>query len=987
MAFVVGNGSGETLNGTADADWIQGLGGSDALAGLGGDDVLFGGDGVDLLAGGPGNDFLYGGGGFDLADYRNALGAVTLNLTTLTATGEGIDELLSIEGGVGSALADTLTGDAANNFFIGGGGNDRIDGGPGGNDYTAYSFATGAVTVNLTTGVVAGPDGADVLIGIESAAGSPFDDTLTGSAADNTLRGVGGNDTLDGAGGFDTADYSNASGGVTVSLLAGTSSGSAGTDRLLRFEAITGSEFSDSLIGDASANTLTGLGGDDLLEGGAGDDTLIGGPGFDAVDYRSTAGAVVVDLAAGTARGAGNDTLSSVEAIFGSNFGDTLLGDAAVNHFRGMGGNDLFDGRGGIDWADYRVTTQAIAASLASGIVTIAADGSRDTLVSVEGIIGSQAGDTITGGAGDDFISGYQGNDSLSGGGGIDTVSYRWASGGVTVDLAARTASGADGADALSGFEAIIGSLFADTLTGDGGDNSINGRAGNDLIDGGRGVDTAVYSDASSAVTVDLSAGTASGGDGGDTIARVENVTGSAFGDLLIGSGGVNHLTGGDGNDVLEGGGGIDVLDGGGGTDIASYIDATGPVTVNLATGVVTGPDGGDALISIEGVFGSAFADRLTGGDVAIEFLRGNGGDDVIAGGGGELDWADYQNAPSAVTVSLATGRSSGGDGNDTLIAMSGIRGSNFDDVLTGDAVDNRFRGRGGNDTIAGGDGQDWIDYFNASNGVFVDLSAGTGEGEGTDSLASIEHARGSGFDDWLKGDAGDNIFRGVAGHDLIDGRGGADTARYDGSSSDFGFARSGDRWTVTDGSGAEGVDVLTGVERLEFSDKSFELVNLPRTGVPAYGANSGFLFDAVYYLLDNSELVPAFTRETALQHYLSTGAAQGLDPNSWFDPDYYANRWADLTPLNLDAAILFMHYNLFGVWEGRSAGPKFDKFDGNRYLVDNPDVAAYVDAFIADFLGSRTNGAIAHYVIYGAAELRSAYDTTGVQIDLGYAV
>jgi hypothetical protein len=96
----------------------------------------------------------------------------------------------------------------------------------------------------------------------------------------------------------------------------------------------------------------------------------------------------------------------------------------------------------------------------------------------------------------------------------------------------------------------------------------------------------------------------------------------------------------------------------------------------------------------------------------------------------------------------------------------------------------------------------------------------------------------------------------------------------------------------------------------------------------------------------------------------------------------YYANRWADLKPLNLDAVTLFAHYNLYGVWEGRSAGPTFDKYDGTRYLKDNPDVATYVDAYVADFLGSRSNGAIAHYVIYGAAEGRVAYDTAGVAIE-----
>ncbi len=80
-------------------------------------------------------------------------------------------------------------------------------------------------------------------------------------------------------------------------------------------------------------------------------------------------------------------------------------------------------------------------------------------------------------------------------------------------------------------------------------------------------------------------------------------------------------------------------------------------------------------------------------------------------------------------------------------------------------------------------------------------------------------------------------------------------------------------------------------------------------------------------------------------------------------------------------------HYNLYGVWEGRSAGPALDRFNGTRYLADNPDVAAYVDAHVADFLGSRSNGAIAHYMIYGASEGRGAIDLTGAPITLDYTV
>ena len=150
---------------------------------------------------------------------------------------------------------------------------------------------------------------------------------------------------------------------------------------------------------------------------------------------------------------------------------------------------------------------------------------------------------------------------------------------------------------------------------------------------------------------------------------------------------------------------------------------------------------------------------------------------------------------------------------------------------------------------------------------------------------------------------------------------------------------------------------------------------------------NDNFLFDPVFYSLDNADSIPTQSSGAAWDHFVGVGASQGKPPTSWFDATYYEDKWLDLTPLRLDDATLFRHFNLFGVWEGRSPGPLFERFDGNRYLAQNPDVAAYVDAFIDDFLGSRTNGAIAHYILFGAAEGRQAIDLVGQSIDLGYVI
>lgn len=83
----------------------------------------------------------------------------------------------------------------------------------------------------------------------------------------------------------------------------------------------------------------------------------------------------------------------------------------------------------------------------------------------------------------------------------------------------------------------------------------------------------------------------------------------------------------------------------------------------------------------------------------------------------------------------------------------------------------------------------------------------------------------------------------------------------------------------------------------------------------------------------------------------------------------------------------MFAHFNLFGVWEGRSPGSGFDGFDGSRYLRDYPDVAAYVNGNLADFLGSQTNGAIAHFCSV-RCQASSAWRTTQTgTVDVGYIV
>jgi Ca2+-binding RTX toxin-like protein len=125
--------------------------------------------------------------------------------------------------------------------------------------------------------------------------------------------------------------------------------------------------------------------------------------------------------------------------------------------------------------------------------------------------------------------------------------------------------------------ETLTGSSQNDTILGLGGSDTIDGGAGDDVIEGGRsidrlnggsGIDTLSYQGSTSAVTVNLASGLASGGDAfGDRFSGFENIAGSAYNDTLTGDAGANALSGENGNDRLSGGQGSDVLIGGKGRD------------------------------------------------------------------------------------------------------------------------------------------------------------------------------------------------------------------------------------------------------------------------------------------------------------------------------------------------------------------------------------------------------------------------------------
>ena len=121
-----------------------------------------------------------------------------------------------------------------------------------------------------------------------------------------------------------------------------------------------------------------------------------------------------------------------------------------------------------------------------------------------------------------------------------------------------------------AGDNVLLGGDGDDILIGGEGDDILIGGERNNTLDGGAGSDTASYVTARAGVTVNLSLTGAqdTGGAGTDTLRNLENLTGSAFDDILIGNAGDNVLLGGEGNDTLNSRAGNDTLDGGGGNDI-----------------------------------------------------------------------------------------------------------------------------------------------------------------------------------------------------------------------------------------------------------------------------------------------------------------------------------------------------------------------------------------------------------------------------------
>lgn len=315
------------------------------------------------------------------------------------------------------------------------------------------------------------------------------------------------------------------------------------------------------------------------------------------------------------------------------------------------------------------------------------------------------------------------------------------------------TFNGSEGRDVMEGGEGndlMFGNGGDDHLGGAYGDNELHGGAGNDIVSVG-----GVVSSGTNLLY----------GDNGD-----DQIYGNAGIDSLYGGTGNDMMYGYAGNDVLKGGQGADYMDGSIGDD-TYFVENIGDIvvdiepsggfdrvytTVSMTLGKISGVfngievvDAGAATAGVtligndhgQALYGSAWADILTGGFAAINILDGRGGDDVMTGsisndtfyvdsaGDAVNDGtAGIDTVYASVDFTLAAGQGIDfffANAGSTGLALTGnefantIHGKAGDDTLDGSTGNDLLRGYGGADRLIGGAGLDTL-FGGAGNDVFV---------------------------------------------------------------------------------------------------------------------------------------------------------------------------------------------------------------------------------------------------------------------------
>ena len=379
-------------------------------------------------------------------------------------------------------------------------------------------------------------------------------------------------------------------------------------------------------------------------------------------------------------------------------------------------------------------------------------------------------------------------------------------------DLTALETGGTTLALPAQGIGYQIHAIGADTVTGGRSNDTIYAAGGGNDLDGGKGVNTLDFTQASGPESVSAVTGRATGEDGVDIFTNFQRIVGSPFDDTLAGATTTLYLgAGGAGSNdlILTGGGGTaaqpeTIAGSAKGVTTLSYADATGPVSVDLTTGVETG-FGVQAIQQVEILVGSHFDDTLTGAVSTLALVAGGtssnttfdpggGGTslkpETITGSANGVNTLSFATSAGPVVVDLGHGTATG-DGVQSFTNIQQVVGSAFGDSLTGGASTLAMSGgTGGADTFDGGgggtsahpetitgsaSGDNTLTFAAAPGGVTVDLTLGYATGSyGFETLSAIQSVIGSGSSDSLTGSAGTrHLSGGTGGNDTFSPGGG----------------------------------------------------------------------------------------------------------------------------------------------------------------------------------------------------------------------
>jgi Ca2+-binding RTX toxin-like protein len=650
------------------------------------------------------------------------------------------------------------------------------------------------------------------------------------------------------------------------------------------------------LTGETDDDRIYGLDGNDTLDGGAGIDTMSGGDGSDTYHVRDL-GDLVIEINA-TASTGGIDLVNSYLSSYSlgtnvekgrilSSSAANLTGNSLGNVLYAGVGNNILDGSTGTDTVSYAYGVSGTTGVTVSLALTSAQDtggSASDTLLGIENLTGSAYADRLTGNSRANVLNGGAGVDTMTGGDGSDTYYVREV-GDLVIETNATASTG--GIDLVRSYlssyslgtnveNGRIHSPGEANLTGNSLGNVLYAGVGNNVLDGSTGTDTVSYAygvSGTTGVTVSLAltSAQATGGSASDTLLGIENLTGSAYADRLIG----NNLA-----NVLDGGAGIDTMIGGDGSDTYDVRDLGDLVIEINATASTGGIDLVNSYLSsyslgtnVENGRILSFGEANLTGNSRPNTLYAGVGNNVLDGSTGTdtVSYAYGVSGTTGVTVSLAltSAQDTGGSASDTLVGIENLTGSAYADRLTGNNLDNVLDGGAGVDTMSGGDGSDTYHVRDLGDLVIeINATASTGGIDLVNSYLS-SYSLGTNVEKGrilsssaanLTGNSLGNVLYAGVGNNILDGSTGTDTVSYAyGVSGTTGVTVSLALTSAQD-TGGSASDTLLGIENLTGSAYADRLTGNSRANVLNGGAGvdtmTGGDGSDTYYVREVGDLV-----------------------------------------------------------------------------------------------------------------------------------